>query len=98
MFCYTKHACEGFPLNPRGASPHTPHPRKDLRPSLPPQGGIPIPFYRSPLGRREKPLSFPSSSDSVLGASRVKVKPLRGRLRRTLTLHRAADEAAAQNP
>ena len=35
---------------------------------------------------------FPSSSNSVLGSSRVKVKPLRGRLRRTLTLHRAADE------
>lgn len=32
---------------------------------------------------------FPSSSDSVLGALRVKVKPLRGRLRRALTLHRA---------
>ena len=42
------------------------------------KGGIPIPFYRSPLGRRKKPC-FSLRGVSVLGVSRVKVKPLRGR-------------------
>ena len=62
--------CKGEPLTPQGFAPN------------PSKGALPLckPLYRSPLGRREKPLSFPSSSDSVLGASRVKVKPLRGRL------------------
>ena len=43
--------------------------------------------YRSPLGRGARRIPCPCG-DSVSGLIRVKVKPLRGRLRRTLTLHR----------
>lgn len=42
--------------------------------------------YRSPLGRGARRIPCPCG-DSVSGLIRVKVKPLRGRLRRTLTLH-----------
>ena len=43
--------------------------------------------YRSPRGRGARRIPCPSG-ESVSGLIRVKVKPLRGRLRRTLTLHR----------
>ena len=64
-----------------GALPHTPAGSK-----------APAPHFDAHCWQEGKALQpFPSSSNSVLGSSRVKVK-LRGRLRRTLTLHRAADE------
>ena len=66
----------------RGFAPHPSREQSPLHPIL-----------TLTAGQEGKALQpFPSSSNSVLGSSRVKVKPLRGRLRRTLTLHRAADE------
>ena len=64
-----------------GALPHTPAGSK-----------APAPHFDAHRWQEGKACSLSPSSNSVLGSSRVKVKPLRGRLRRTLTLHRAADE------